>query len=368
MPESVLTQLLVGLYLGALTGVVPALVSWALGFSFRYVTGVTVPGVAVVVVAAAIAGVSGGLLGLLDPAISETWVGIVAALVVLMASFWAHNQGDKMGESFPRRISLESIRRRTLSGDVVERVGRFGQVHVRVKTVENVEGYPPLPAGLREKLEGERLSLPADLPLSELERRVRDRLRSSYDLETVTVSIDRRANATVTAAPTLGRFSRRVPPDRRAVSVDALVPSGIDHGDRVRLALAHRIVEGTVLGVGEPDEETATARLTVAVSPEDVESVLVAEEVAVAVLAATEGSDDAVTRLKRAGLRFRSIDLGRARTLDPAALREATGAQILAVRGTDGMRMPDERHPVNREDLLAVGTPEALRELREAVL
>lgn len=368
MPESVLTQLLVGLYLGALTGVVPALVSWALGFSFRYVTGVTVPGLAVVVVAAAIAGISGGLLGLLDPAISETWVGIVAALVVLMASFWAHNQGDAMGENFPRRITLESIRRRTLSRDVIERVGRFGQVRIQVTTVENIDGYPLLSSGLRERLEAEQFSLPADLPLSELETRVRDRLRSSYDLETVSVSIDRRANATVAAAPALGGFSQRVPSGKRAVSVDALSPSGVDRGDRVRLALARQVIEGTVLGVGEPNEETATARLTVAVSPEDVEPVLDTEEVAVAVLTATEEDDDLADRLQRAGLRFRSIGVERTQTLDPEDLREKTGAQVLAVRGGDGMELPEDRHVVSEdEEVLAVGSPDALRKFGEAI-
>ncbi|MDL5362700.1 potassium transporter TrkA [Halalkalicoccus sp. NIPERK01] len=369
MPDSILAQVLVGLYLGALTGVLPALVSWALGFSFRYVTGVTVPGLGVVVVAAAIAGVSGGLLGLLDPAISETPVGVVAALVVLMASFWAHNQGDKMGEAFPRRITLESIRRRTLSGEVVDRVGRFGQVRVRVTNVEDVEGYPPLPAGVREKLEGERFSLPADLPLSELETRVRDRLRSSYDLETVSVSLDRRANATVAAAPALGGFSRRVPAGQRAVSVETLVPAGADRGDRALLWLPETTVEGHVLGVGEPseDDDRPTRRLTVAVSPGEVEAVLAAEEVRVAVLGEANGRD-LLARLKAAGLRVRTLESVRSRTVDPTALRSETGAQVFAVRGPAGLRVPDGPVRVRAgEELLAVGTPDALRGLREVV-
>lgn len=369
MPESILAQLLVGLYLGVLTGVVPALVSWALGFSFRYVTGVTVPGLAVVVVAAAIAGVSGGLLGLIDPAISETVVGIVAALVVLMASFWAHNQGDKMGEAFPRRITLESIRRRTLSSDVIERVGRFGQVRVQVTSVEDVEGYPPLPAGLRERIEGERVFLPADLPLSELEARVHDRLRSTYDLETVSVSLDRRANATVTAAPAMGGFSRRVPAGKRAVSVDALLPAGIDRGDRALLRLSEGTLTGHVLSVGEPDGDgkTPTRRLTVAVAPEEVESVLTAADVRVAALGGSNDRD-LFSRLKSAGLRARTIGVGRGHTLEPAALREETGAQVLAVRGPSGTRVPGERATTRAgEELLAVGTPEALRALREGV-
>jgi hypothetical protein len=36
-------EILLGIYLGLLVGVVPALASWALGFSFKYFTGVTLP-------------------------------------------------------------------------------------------------------------------------------------------------------------------------------------------------------------------------------------------------------------------------------------------------------------------------------------
>ena len=42
-------EVLLGIYLGFLTGIIPAMVAWLLGFVFRYVTGVTVPGLGVVV-------------------------------------------------------------------------------------------------------------------------------------------------------------------------------------------------------------------------------------------------------------------------------------------------------------------------------
>ena len=53
-------EVLFGIYLGLLTGIVPALVAWALGFGFKYFTGVSIPGFGVVVLALAIAGASGG--------------------------------------------------------------------------------------------------------------------------------------------------------------------------------------------------------------------------------------------------------------------------------------------------------------------
>lgn len=97
-------QVLVGLYLGVLTAVVPALVTWSLGFTFKYFTGVTIPGFGVLVLGVAIAGVQGGLLGLVDAQIINSPTALVSALVVMMVTLYAHSQGDKMGAEFPRRF------------------------------------------------------------------------------------------------------------------------------------------------------------------------------------------------------------------------------------------------------------------------
>ena len=44
-------EILFGIYLGILTGIIPALVAGVLGFIFKYFTGVTIPGLGVVVLA-----------------------------------------------------------------------------------------------------------------------------------------------------------------------------------------------------------------------------------------------------------------------------------------------------------------------------
>ncbi|RLM52994.1 potassium transporter TrkA, partial [Halorubrum sp. Atlit-26R] len=116
-------EVVYGLYFGVLTGLVPAAIAWLLGFGFRYVTGVTVPGLAVVVLSVAIAGASGGLMALADPTItqSENQVRLtVALLVVLMGSLYAHNRGDAFANEIPRKVSLRKLTERTLSTDVVE--------------------------------------------------------------------------------------------------------------------------------------------------------------------------------------------------------------------------------------------------------
>ncbi|WP_248515444.1 potassium channel family protein [Salinarchaeum laminariae] len=242
------SEFVLGLYIGLLTGIIPALVSGVLGFVFKYFTGVTLPGLGVVVLAVAIAGVNGGLLGLIDPTVSQSPRLLVALVVIMMLALYAHNQGDKLGATMPRRFSLRSLRKQTLSADVISVVGGIGQVTVTpVGEVDDVEGYPPLGPDLRAELSEGTWDLPADLPISELETRLEDRLRTDYDLADVTVSMDDRGQASIAAAPPMGGLSRRVPSGHRAVSVAALVPTGIARGELVRIEVGNERFDGVVV-------------------------------------------------------------------------------------------------------------------------
>jgi len=249
MTQPLPIEILLGIYLGVLTGMFPALVSWGLGFIFKYVTGVSIPAFGVVVLALALAGINGGLLALNDPAVLESGYRVmVALLVVLMISLYAHAKGDAMGASVPKRFSWRKLREQTLSSDVVEFVGSRGEVRIEVAgEVVDMEGYPPLPEDTRREIAEGEWRLPADLPISELEARFADRLRTELDLADVSVSIDERGRATVIAAPPLSGISKRVPAGKRAVSVEALVPTGLARGDEVTVLTGDVEVDGTVI-------------------------------------------------------------------------------------------------------------------------
>jgi len=259
IPSNLLVEVLLGLYLGLLTGIVPAFVAGSLGFLVRYFTGVTLPGFGVVVLALSIASVQGGLLGLVEPTIAQSPRLLIAVLVVLMLALYAHNQGDKLGAELPRRLSFTRLRQRTLSADVVELVGSVGQVSVRpTGEIRDMEGYPPLSPALRQSLKAGSWKLPADLPLSELEARIEERLRTDHDLADVDVTMDEQARATIVAAPPSGSLSRRVPAGQRAVSIATLVPTGIARGDEVTIRAGERSITGTVLSArSEIDDERA---------------------------------------------------------------------------------------------------------------
>ncbi|WP_254767100.1 TrkA C-terminal domain-containing protein [Salinilacihabitans rarus] len=401
-------EVLLGIYLGLLTGIVPAFVSGTLGFLVRYVTGVTLPSFGVVVLALSIASVQGGLLGLVEPTIARSPRLFVAVLVVLMLALYAHNQGDRLGAELPRHVSLTQLRKRTLSADVVEMVGGIGHVTVRPHGgIADVEGYPPLSPDLRATLAAGTWRLPADLPLAELETRLEERLRTDHDLADVAVSLDERGRATIAAAPPTSALSKRVPEGQRAVSLATPVPTGLARGDEVDLRVDGATVRGTVLSArGEADERaaagpdaatapvapdetgeagegpvrpdrapgTATAggpgRVTVAVARREARTVLGADRPAVIVRSrGTSREFEALSLLRRAGDAIRRVAVG-------STAAPTDGVQVLAVRRggseTGGRRrgwvfVPGIERPLEPGDeAFVAGSEDALEAFTEA--
>ncbi len=426
-------EVVLGVYLGVLTGIIPALVAWGLGFIFKYITGVSIPGFGVVVLALAMAGVNGGLLALTDQTVTRQASGpvvVVAILVVLMMSLYAHAKGDAMGSAFPKRVSLQRLRDQTLSADVVELVGGRGQVRVAVVgEVADMEGYPPLPDDIRADIKDGDWTFPADLPIGELESRFADRLRTEFDCAEVTVRIDERGQATVAAAPPLAGLSKRVPEGHRAVSVDALLPTGLARGDRVTVRTDGGTVDGTVLSAKTgtppaptrapepPDAAASTSgdrsppadrenrdddartdggtvaeaaevpppraptttggdgRLTVTVPRSDADTLLTADRGRVVVRSRGRRREfELLSLLRRAGKRVRRLTLRADGALDGASIgsagvRETYGVAILAVRTAEGWAFAPsgETELAPGDELFAIGTRESLDAFAEAV-
>ncbi|QSG06640.1 potassium channel family protein [Halapricum desulfuricans] len=407
--ESLPIAIVYGLYLGVLTGIIPALVSGVLGFLFKYVTGVTLPGFGVVVLAVALAGINGGLLALADPTIldSANAPTITTGLViVMMMSLYAHAKGDQLGVSTPRRLSLRALGERTLSADLVEVVGGRNAVRIHVAgEVGDVEGYPPLSDPLRAAIRDSEWRLPADLQVSELETRLAERLRTEFELGDVSVSIGEGGEARVAAAPPFSGLSRRL--DRqRAVSVNALVPTGLARGDRAVAVTADGRVRGEVVsarsrrpgtddGVTPPTDGTATdtaasagveparapttsggdGQVTLAVDRSDVGTLLGTEEATLVVESrGVRREYEVLSLLRRAGKRFRRLTVRADSDLDGVALGEADvrgryEVAVLAVRTDDGWRFaPNGTSRIAAGDeLFAVGSKDALAEF-EAVI
>lgn len=395
-------EILFGIYLGLLVGTIPALVAWGMGFTFKYVTGVTVPGFGVMILAVALAGVNGGLLALADPAISDNpnAPSIVTAIVVVsMLSLYAHNRGDQMAVEFPRRIDLSKLRNRTISRDLADLVGRDEVRITVVGRVGDMDGYPPLSEELRAELQSFETTFPADLRLAELEERLAERLRSEFDLGDVSVVVDEGGRARILAAPPLSGLSKRITDGRQAVSVAVLVPTGLARGDEVTVTTDDATINGTVLSArsdggtrgqqatepatpalpdaagGEPTmpprAPTATGgegRLTLAVAREDVQPLLRAESATIVVESRGSRREfEAVTMLRRADRRFRRLAIPpesqfAGATVGSVQLHDDVDVAVLAVHKSDGWQLgPRARTALDAGDeLFAVGTRTAL--------
>jgi len=399
-------EVLLGIYLGLLVGVIPALASWALGFAFKYFTGVTLPGFGVAVLAIALAGVSGGLLALADKSITSAPNAervITAILLVGMVSLYAHSKGDQMGATFPKRLSLRGLRDKRLSADVVELVGGRDEVRIRVVgDVADMEGYPPLPESLRAEIRGGEWTFPVDLRIGELETRLEERLKTEFDLGDVAVTIDEQARATVTAAPPFSGLSKRVSDGRHAVSVDALLPTGLARNDEVTVLTPDAEVRGTVVSAHTGDAEKSVetpdtpevgdaeappaavrapttdggeGRVTVAVTRTDAGPLLQTDSAKVVVEPrGTRREYELISLLRRAGNRFRRVTLAAesdldGRTLRAARVRESYGVAILAVRKPGGWQLAPRGDTglAADEELYVVGTTDALDAFEEAV-
>ncbi len=395
MTQPLPVEILFGIYLGVLTGMFPALVSWGLGFLFKYVTGVSIPAFGVVVLALALAGINGGLLALNDPTVLASGYRVVIALiVVLMLALYAHAKGDAMGSAVPKRLSLKKLKDRTLSSDVVELVGSRGEVKIEViGEVIDMEGYPPLSEETRTEIKTRDWRLPADLPISELETRFEERLRTELDLSDLSVSIDDRGRATVIAAPPLSGISKRVPAGRRAVSIDTFVPTGLARSDEVLVLAGEKEIPGTVIAAksslkrdekvkadgGTPAEETPSpiitptttggdGRVTVAVPRPRANELLGVEGAKIIVTArGTRREFELVSMLRRAGKRFRKMTVRptgelAGNTIGSSSVRETHGVAILAIKRSDGWIVAPRGDAELRagDELFAVGKREQL--------
>lgn len=396
---TLLEEVVLGVYLGVITGILPGVVSWSLAFLFKYFTEVTVPALGVMVLAVALAGIQGGLLGLLDV---EGVTPLVALLVVMMIAMYCHSQGDKMGAEFPKRVTLKSLKGSTLSKDVVDRIGRFGEVELDiVGEIDDVEGYPSLSADTRRAIKDGEWRYPADLSVAELETRLEEDLVREFDLSDVSVEVDDHGKAHVAAAPPLAGLSKRVLEGWRAVSFPCLVPTGLAQGDEVVLHGGFGELDATVLSArsdgekedtvkdveppetepvesveeAEPEEDTVAVsrkpttsggegRLTVAVPRPEAKEILQSTPDHVAVTSrGTRREFELVSLLRGAGKQVRKVDVVDApedatlRSLDP---RGSHGVIVLAVkRAGDKVIAPRGDEPVEEGDrLFVVGTRE----------
>lgn len=354
-------DVLIGVTFGVLVGLLPALVVAAATVVLARYTEYGVGTIAAVAVALPLAGANAYVLGLAsgEPTAAAPRLAVASVVAVALA-LYANSQGAALADRLPTDRSAATRSDRTLSAAALDDVDGSGELCLSVTgAVEDVDGYPPLGPDLRARIEADSWRLPADLPLSALESRLTARLETEYDLSTASVSVDDRGRISVAAAPPARDLAERLPEDRRAVSVDALLPAGLARGDRVAVSVDGESLAGTVVSAsaragvesdpggavaGSDDAETGTAaatgdggtvggagRVTISMPTADARRVLAADGGEVTVRPReTNPAFEAFSHLRRAGKEIRRVvltDGSRDRIADAAEELEIVGVR-----------------------------------------
>jgi hypothetical protein len=237
------------------------------------------------------------------------------------------------------------------------------------------------------------------------------RLTAEFDLQEVSVNVDSRGRARVVAAPPSAGVSNRLEAGTRAVSIDALVPTGVARGDVCTVLAGGSVVQGTVVSAksdpkaaqaveatgevateadeaevqpdeprGPPSDRAPTTtggrgRVTVAVSPSEAETLLASSGARIVIESrGTRREFELVSMLRRSGQGIErvTIDSGgplAGETLAEAGVRDAYGVAILAHRHEDGWQMAPrgETTIAGGDEVFVVGPGQQLRAFREAV-
>lgn len=322
-----------------------------------------------------------------------------------MVCLWAHSVGDKLGTETPRKLTLARLKETTLSADLVDRVDSFGQLRIRVVgSIHDIEGYPPLPGELQEKIKARSWKYPSSLSLEEFERRVRDQLLSEFDLADADVTIDRRGLARIAAAPTAAGLSRRIPSGKRAVTIQTLLPTGMARGDEIELDVGEKSINGTVVSARtrdaqpdpveekpeDADSETEDSeqplpraptttggdgQVTVAVSPASARELLRHEKAPIRVKSRGRQREyEAVAVLRAGNNQFRKIAISDSNSLigqsvGTARLRTNHGIGLLALLRDDEtiVAPPGSTVFTADDELIIAGSRSNIRSFREMV-
>jgi hypothetical protein len=347
-------EVLLGISHGLLMSLVPVVAVGAIAFLYQYTEGTELEP-PLVVLAALPLGLAGGIgMGLVSlPTVTAGPVAVLprlltAALVIGLVSMYANSQASKLAERLPRDRSQPTSRERPLAPAALEAVDGKGYVTMSaVGGVRDVDGYSPLQADLRTELADQSWQLPADIPIVEMETRLEDRLRNTYDLPAVDVSVDARGTATIAAAPPSRNLAETIPNGWRAVSVETLLPTGLSVGDEVTVTAGDEAVDGVVLGttddVSGEQYAGATARAaatggrglaTVAVPTIDASTLLESEALTLSVKPSGAREEfRAFSLLVRAGHSVRKLALDD-RTRDELRATDEP-VEVLALRAAD---------------------------------
>jgi len=227
--SAVVIESLSGLLRGMMFGTVGFFTVMILSIVYRYFTNEKLSSFLGILFGLGVLGFSGGLLAILD---NPTLGGAIEVVAISIFTVWGVNTGDKIAEKMPKKSASEII-----NGI---RGGKTAYTKVKLpnsRLIYDMAGKPKVPDSLKAELSEREFTLPADLPLEDITKRVKRRLITDWGLEDVELELDQESKVIHLAISAKERgLSATIPEGHVAVPIECkVIPSNLAPDDLVEI-------------------------------------------------------------------------------------------------------------------------------------
>ena len=243
----VIAESLYGLLRGLVSGTIAFFTVMLLSVVYRYFTNEKLSSFIGILFGLGFLGFSGGLLAILE---QPTLGGAIEIVAVSIFIVWGVKTGDKIAEKIPKK-SAASI----LDGI---RGGKPAYTTVKLpnaRLINDMVGKPRLPDSMKAELSEREFTLPADLPLEDITKRVKRRLITDWGIGDVELELNQEGKVLHFAISAKERgLSSAIPEGSVAIPIECkVIPSNLTSGDFVKIFLENnKIIERIeVKGVNE---------------------------------------------------------------------------------------------------------------------
>jgi hypothetical protein len=242
----VVTEILLGFLKGLVSGAVAFFAVCLFSVVYRYFTKEKFPSFLGIAFGLGFWGFTGGLLDIFaQPTIGQA----IQIVPVTIFAVWGVNMGDNIATKLPSRGAslLNGIRH-----------GKNTYTTVKLpneKLIFDMAAKPKVPDSLKAELSEREFTLPADLPMEDIAKRVKRRLITDWGVGDVEVELDQDGKVIHLAISAKEQgLSGLIPKGSVAIPIECrVIPSNLVPGDTVRIYFENdEVIDGTeVKGVDE---------------------------------------------------------------------------------------------------------------------
>jgi hypothetical protein len=252
----VVAESLYGLLRGLVSGTVAFFTVMLLSIVYRYFTNEKLSSFIGILFGLGFLGFSGGLLAILE---QPTLGGVIEIVAVSIFIVWGVNTGDKIAEKMPKK-SAASI----LDGI---RGGKTAYTTIKLpnsRLIYDMVGKPRVSESLKTELSEREFTLPADLPMEDIIKRVKRRLITDWGIGDVELELDQESKIIHFAISARERgLSLAIPEGSVAVPIKCrVIPSNLASGDLVRIFLENNEVLERIEVKGVNEEQRVITIVT----------------------------------------------------------------------------------------------------------